>query len=214
LQPQSSRHRAVPCAQLHDVCSASITSQVAGTRAEFGVVGEPRAVPALLDLAQCPCQRHVAVAVVVAVGLAVGRDVAQRRPAVLDEAAVDHPRDDLVTVGEQALERDRLRRGAVVEEQIDRVARRQGAAIGAAGLDGGGPPRATRRPPRLGLVRREHREHDEHQVGYREARVDVPALPVHPGQPQPVRHCRSERRLQRSSIGSRAARARDLTADQ
>jgi hypothetical protein len=65
-----------------------------------------------------------------------------------------------VAVGEQPLERDRPRGRAVVEEQVDGPARRQRAAVGAAGVDRLGPPRAARRAPRLGLVRREHRERD------------------------------------------------------
>src|SRR6185436_12868594 len=93
------------------------------------------ALPTRFDLRERPRERHVAVAMMVTVRLSVGGDVTQRRLAALNVTAIDHARDDLVTVGEQALERDRLRRGPVVEEQIDRASRRELALVRATRID-------------------------------------------------------------------------------
>ena len=62
-------------------------------------------------------QRHFAVAVVVAVGFAVGGDVDQLRLAVVVREGGQQAVGELLAVVQQAVRRRRLRDRAVVEEQ-------------------------------------------------------------------------------------------------
>ena len=81
-QPQSLRQRSTPCAQLQEVLSRDLdlvrrADASRGTRRSWsGARARAR-----LDRVERVGERHVAVAVVVAVGLAVGGDVDELRPA-------------------------------------------------------------------------------------------------------------------------------------
>jgi hypothetical protein len=130
--------------------------------AERGVVGERRAgVIAAGDRRQRPGQAHIAVAVVVAVGLAVGRDVAQRRVVATGR---DQATREGATVDQQALERHRSRQRSVVEEHVDGATRRQRTAVDPArgrGVDRAPGPSRRADPGRL--MWRQHRE--RHALG-------------------------------------------------
>ena len=70
-------------------------------------------------------QRHVAVAMMMAVGFAVGGDMDELIPVAAVVNALSEPVREAFAAGQQLLEGDRLRDGRVVEEQGDRAARRQ-----------------------------------------------------------------------------------------
>ena len=80
-QPQSPRQRSTPCAQLHDVFS-TISDLVRRRvlRQELAVVGQPRELLGARACASAYASAMSPCAVVVAVGLAVGRDVDELRP--------------------------------------------------------------------------------------------------------------------------------------
>ena len=110
-------------------------------------------------------QRHVAVPVVVAVGLAVGGDVHELgRPRVVGEGAERGARRRCSPFESSSVERDGARDRPVVEEDRDRRARGQRHAVRPASGRSPVPRRSVpgrpRRSPRTcaGLVRREDRE--------------------------------------------------------
>ncbi|MFO0635691.1 MAG: hypothetical protein U0168_22860 [Nannocystaceae bacterium] len=131
-------------------------------REELTVVGQPD-LGRLLERVQRVGQRHVAVAMVVAVGLAVGRDVDQLRPVAAVEGAAQ-PRGEAVAALQQPLERDRLRHRAVVEEHRDLSPAAELDAVGPLGIDARAVdvvPRClgvAQGPRGRGLVRRQHGE--------------------------------------------------------
>src|SRR3954469_14080578 len=96
--------RAAPCAPFDDL-------SLARGRTEFeifAIVGE-LCEPALLDIAQRICQRHIAESLVVAVRLAVGRDVHELgRLSVVREGA-DESASKILAIVQQAIERNPAR---------------------------------------------------------------------------------------------------------
>src|SRR6185295_3279068 len=94
-------------------------------------------------------ERHVTVAMMVAVGLAVGRDVDQARAVVAGKSA-EQPLDELLAVVEELLVGHRLGDRAVVEEQRDLAAGGEVHEVGPRRIDAvfplEAPPLAARRP--------------------------------------------------------------------
>ena len=94
---------------------------------ELAVVGESDRV-VFFHLAKGIGEGHVAVAVVVAVGLAVGRDVDQLRPrgppglGILGGEGAEEPADQGLAAREEPIESDGARDGAVVEEEVEGAA--------------------------------------------------------------------------------------------
>src|SRR6185312_12622229 len=70
----------------------------------------------LLDELQCIGQRHVAVAMMMSVTLAVGSDVHQLGPIPGIHESIREPAGELLTAGQQVLECDRLRDRRIVEK--------------------------------------------------------------------------------------------------
>ena len=100
----------------------------------FAVVGEAGEVVGF-DVVQGVGQCHVAVAVMVAVGLAVGGDVHQLGPvAVLGKCSGQTVGEILPTI-QQALEGDGPGNRAVIEEEVDGPAGRQAKQIGHGRID-------------------------------------------------------------------------------
>jgi hypothetical protein len=145
------------------------------TLQELRVVGEPDTV-ARVQPQQRVGERHVAVAVVVAVGLTVGRDVDHARPVVAGEGA-EQPLDELLAVVEQLLVGHRLGDGPVVEEQRDAAAGGEVQEVGQRRIDAlvalEAPPLAAGRPHPRRLRLRQDGE-AQAQLG-----EDVEALEVH-----------------------------------
>jgi len=78
---------------------------------------------------------HVAVGIMMTIGLAVGGDVNQLCPRAVVIEAAEQAVGKVLSVGEQFFERDRLRDGTVVKKQTDAAAGRKVACIGARGID-------------------------------------------------------------------------------
>ena len=129
-------------------------------RREKGPVVRERRRPLGLDLLDRGGERHLAEAAVVTVRLAVGGAMDELRPwARVGEGRVE-PGNDVLGAVEKALERDRPRDGAVVEEDRQREPARAAPEIGATRIDPAGrlPCLGAERPHAQGLVRRQDRE--------------------------------------------------------
>ena len=100
----------------------------------LAVVGELRQLVGF-DVMQRVGERHLALEMMVAVGLAVGGDVHELRPAAVLGEAADQAVGEAFAIGEQPFEGDGAGDGAVVEEEVDAAARRQIADVGARGID-------------------------------------------------------------------------------
>ena len=100
----------------------------------LAVVGEPGELVGL-DVMQRVGQRHLALEMMMAVGLAVSGDVHELRPAAVLGEAADQPVGETFAIGEQAFEGDGAGDGSVVEKQVDAAARRQIADVGTGGVD-------------------------------------------------------------------------------
>ena len=101
----------------------------------LGEVGEARAV-VVVEQGDRACQGHLAEAVVMAIGLAVGGDrqqAARRRAARL--GALAEAVGEVAAVVEQAIEGDVARQWTVVEDEGDLAAGRQAAEVGLAGVE-------------------------------------------------------------------------------
>ena len=128
-------------------------------RQEGAVVRERRRALGL-DLLDCRRERHLAEAVVVAIGLAIRRAVDELGPrARLGEGRVE-PRHEVLGALEQPVERDRAREVPVVEEDRQREPTRPAPEIGAARVDPVRllPGRGAERAHAERLVRRQDRE--------------------------------------------------------
>ena len=110
------------------------------------------------DICQCKGQRHLAMAMVVAVCLAVGGDMGQPRGTVVGSVAEQRIGQD-IAVFEQILEGDGLRRRTVIKEHGDAPTRRQCNLIGHGGIDAVGrlfPRSRTDTAHGGGLMRRQN----------------------------------------------------------
>ena len=126
-----------------------------------GVVRHPD--PRFRESLDRHCERHLAEAMVMSVGLAVGREVHQLRPGPVVEGR-QHPAGERVAAVQHPFEGDAASEARVIEEERDRATRGQPAQIGPAGVDRGarhvGPVAAAERTDARGLVRREDGEGD------------------------------------------------------
>ena len=120
--------------------------------------------PVLLDVAEGVGQGHLAEAVMVPVGLAVGGDVDELGTAGLRRESGDEPLRESLAVPEEVAEGEIVGDRAVVEEEGDRPARRQPAEVGLSRVDPAlarVPPLPAREGPRRrGLARRQDGEQD------------------------------------------------------
>ena len=145
LQPQSSRQRPTPWTQLQAVFSTISTSCAGGcARQVLAVVGQPGEA-VRLDVVEGVGERHLAVAVVVAVGLAVGRDVHQLVVLRVRGHGGQQAVGEALAARQQPLEGDRPRDRAVVEEDGDPPAAGELHLVGDRGVD----PAAAHVLPRL-----------------------------------------------------------------
>ena len=149
-------------------------------RQVFRVVGQADiALP--VDAGEEAGEDPVAPPEVVSVRLAVGRDGHYLRIAAALETVQENPREILGASGQPA-ERDRVRRGAVVEEEGDAGAGGKPRLIGPPRVESLGrrlPDGFSALAPLESLVRREDRESDA------ELRQDLEGLGVHGGLRQP-----------------------------
>jgi hypothetical protein len=145
---------AAPGGVLEDICLVRgwVPLQVFAVVGEFGqLMG--------LDVIEGTGERHLAVAVVVAVGFAIGGNVHQLRPVspVVGETAQQAVRQGFA-LGEQALEGDGAGDGPVVKEHVDGAPRTQSQLVGRAGVNppaAGIPPAASPLAHPPGLVGRQ-----------------------------------------------------------
>ncbi len=150
----------------------STSSSRGEQREELRVVGHPRAA-AGLDRVDGERERHLAVAVVMAVALSIRRDVHELRRGVVMEAAHETLGEPLAAV-EEALERHPARSGGIVEEHRDRPSRREAAVVRAPRVDPVSDVVPLARPCAnpLRLVRSEDRETDPF-VGHQIQRLEI-----------------------------------------
>ena len=131
-------------------------------------------------------ERHLAEAVMMAVGLAVDRD-GDDAPIIVQRRT--QPLGELDAVAQERTECDAVRQRRVTEEHVDEAAAGQEAAVEAADVErlrrDRRPGRVVRaqRPDATGLVRREQGERDAGLRQRREGR----AVDRHLGQPHPLR---------------------------
>src|SRR5271157_6215797 len=78
---------------------------------------------------------HVAVNMMMTIGLAVGGDVNQLRPRAVVMEAAEQAVGKVLSVAEQFFERDGVRDAAVVKKQTEAAAGRKVAGVGARGID-------------------------------------------------------------------------------
>src|SRR5438105_9280628 len=116
--------RAAPRRPLHDF-DGSLRRMFSEKRA---VVDDAREV-VLFDVMQCVSERHLAVAMMMSVRLAVSGDVHDLRMCAFVLECPDQSIGEILAAREKILERDGARDRTVVEKDFHRAARRQRAAI-------------------------------------------------------------------------------------
>src|SRR5205823_3529356 len=87
------------------------------------------------DVIQCVSQRHLSIAMVMPVCLAVRGNVNHLGPVAIIRKSVQQTVGKLLAIIQQMLEGDSLRDGPVVEEQIHPAARWEFGEISASGVD-------------------------------------------------------------------------------
>ena len=130
----------------------------------------------LFDVVERVGERHVALRMMMAVGLAVGRDVDELRPLARRGERAHEAIGQVLALVEQPLECDAARDRSVVEEEGHRSSRRERDAVRHRRIDlcpaDVVPDLFPDGPHRLRLVRREDREQDS-VLGQQVERVEV-----------------------------------------